>query len=1046
MKSCIKSYFLFVALSFLLSYTFAQSTTGQWTVTGPVKFPVNDGFQINGIGRVSQMKFSTVNAQRAYAVSASGGLWISNDAGLNWLKTGTDNQLPQGSCASVCADYTNENILYLSTGDANYYSDGAGIYKSINGGLTWVPSNAGIGTRMALEILIDATSHNTLIAFTTDGIWKSTDAGVTWVVKKAGGAFREGVYKPGSNTVLYAADDARFWRSTDNGDTWTQVISVNPNPGNGGRLAVTPADTNMVYVGFVGSNTPNGRGGVIYQSKNGGISFTLRKGDVMPNLNGYEDNSDGQGAYNWALGADRSNANTLYAAAHCVWKSTDGGAEWKKLTDWPYKCHTDMHQIFVSPHDKNRLFNINDGGIFVSTDGGDNWTPSCDGISASEFYHSGNSNLSAGMVGGGLQDNGEVYYAANTWHTNRGGDWGSRYAFDYSNAGTAYYLANGNRKDLATGNETSAGLADASNNDRYAMTKQNISLAFAGQGNMLRRTTSLQAITPLWGIIKIFGATIKAVTVSPNNINEVYVVLDNQQLYFSSNATAAIPAFTQIAVLPGATGSLANIVVNNANSDIVYVTCNQKIYRSPNKGISWTDITAGSPANTDIISLLNDPFSTNESFYIATPFGVYYKNNALANWQSFSRGLPSVALISDLNGYFDGTVNSLLYVSFYGRGLWQSPLYPFSSGNVCTAAFEPNETAATAKNITPGIAYSAAISSTADVDYFKIVTAAAGNIRLELTGPSGVNYNLFVTSSNGTQIGSGEMPGATETVSLVNQPAGIYFIKVAGHNGARSPECYTIKTAFMKTGFTVTDKKIINRASGKALEDLHYSIADTAPVGQWTYAAGINQLWQFTDLGNGYYKIQNKLSHKVMEIPGHSGADSTGAVQYKYSGGGNQQWLVTDLGTGYYKITNRSSGKVLDNPGGSTADDTQMIQCTSDGTYKQQWLIADATAGIPKIPSQPLLDTLSKDAGSVVSIVPNPAISQTNIIIRSLTNAVAMMQVADATGEVIVFRRQELKTGINKISLITGGFTAGTYYVVVKLNEKIITKKLIVGK
>jgi hypothetical protein len=59
--------------------------------------------------------------------------------------------------------------------------------------------------RMALEILMDPTDHNTLIAATDDGIWKRSDAGAHWVNKFSGDHFTDMIYKPHSNgRVIYA--------------------------------------------------------------------------------------------------------------------------------------------------------------------------------------------------------------------------------------------------------------------------------------------------------------------------------------------------------------------------------------------------------------------------------------------------------------------------------------------------------------------------------------------------------------------------------------------------------------------------------------------------------------------------------------------------------------------------------------------------------------------------------------------------------------------------------------------------------------------------
>ena len=74
-------------------------------------FPTNISGQINGLGRVSQLKFDPTNSQNIYAACV-GGLFASNDNGLTWHPTGTDTQLPPTACASSCIDYNNGNIIY----------------------------------------------------------------------------------------------------------------------------------------------------------------------------------------------------------------------------------------------------------------------------------------------------------------------------------------------------------------------------------------------------------------------------------------------------------------------------------------------------------------------------------------------------------------------------------------------------------------------------------------------------------------------------------------------------------------------------------------------------------------------------------------------------------------------------------------------------------------------------------------------------------------------------------------------------------------------
>jgi Secretion system C-terminal sorting domain/Fibronectin type III domain/Bacterial pre-peptidase C-terminal domain len=135
-----------------------------------------------------------------------------------------------------------------------------------------------------------------------------------------------------------------------------------------------------------------------------------------------------------------------------------------------------------------------------------------------------------------------------------------------------------------------------------------------------------------------------------------------------------------------------------------------------------------------------------------------------------------------------------------GSGNYAQAQFTTTGGSPCITAFEPNETLATAAAISSGVTNSAAISTSTDIDYYKITTTATSNIVYNLVGPAGVDYDLYIYNSAGTQIGSSLGSTATETVTLNNQAAGTYYIKVIGYLGANSATCYTIKA----TATTVT--------------------------------------------------------------------------------------------------------------------------------------------------------------------------------------------------------------------------------------------------
>lgn len=656
---------LLICLS-LLAFTGNAQITANWKSTGPIQFPINVSGQINGIGRITQVKFHPSDSLEIYATSASGGLWISKNGGNNWKGTGTDN-LPSANCASVCIDFTNDSILYLGTGDPNYYNAGIGIWKSTDGGQSWNVSNTGIGNRLAVELLMNPTNHNELIAATNDGIWKSYNAGQNWTVKKSGGAFKDMKFKASyQSDTLFAVTSSQYYRSTDMGETWFQItngVNVPGGNGQGMRLAVSESNPDIVYIGMIAD------GGTILKSTDGGNTFSTAYHNPAQMLVGYDANTPGQGNYDFGMTADPLNADNVFVVAHCVWRSNDAGVTWAKLTDWAVDCHTDMHQISYNPYNHSNLLNANDGGIFVSHDDGDTWDPLSDGLETTECYHAAQSNLVTNIVSIGTQDNGELFYD-NQWKTNRGGDWTEKMAFDYQQFNRVYYFS-GNRRAV-NGNDQSWNSPFTGDANALLFSPLNTSLAFtATQG--VYRTLNLNAGTPTWTSIGSFSGAVQTMAVSPVNANDLYVVSNNLQIHHSSNALAASPVFTTITA-PSSTANAASIAVLKSNPNVIYISCGSKVYRSTNQGANWTNISFNLPA-VNIRKIYLDDYSPLEAIYVCSSIGVYFKNDTMSYWANYSQGLPSIADIQDFMLTNNGTVNSKLRVAYYGRGVWESDLY-----------------------------------------------------------------------------------------------------------------------------------------------------------------------------------------------------------------------------------------------------------------------------------------------------------------------------------------------------------------------------------
>ena len=663
-KVLYTSMFLFLTLC-----VHAQIATPTWRIVGPTLFPVNGTGQINGIGRVTKIKFDPIQPGKLYATSASGGLWISTDAGVTWTGTGTD-RMPSHKEATVCIDYTNTQVIYLGTGDPNYYYAGYGVWKSTDGGATFISSSTGMGNLLIDELLMLPTDHNVLIAATNNGIYKSTNAGGSWTQKQNSSNFTDMDFKPGaSGRVIYACTTDSFFRSDDAGDTWIKVTNGFYIPdtlgGLGMRIAVSPADTNLVYLGMVADR------GTIFKSTDGGHSLTLVKDSFALSLTGYNVTDGGQGDYNFDFNADPVNPNILYWVSHCVWRSDLGGipSSWQKLTSWYAGVHTDMHHIIFDPHDHTKLYNANDGAIWISRDSGATWTERSDGLDASEIAPAASSRLDKNTISIGTQDNGELYFDS-IWITNRGGDWYTRMDYDYFHPQTVYY-ANGNRRLVYAGDQ-SLNLPLVNGYNAIVFSRHDQDLAFAASDTLFR-TRSLSASSPAWGQLQIFPNPVQALAVSPADSNKLFVITNDDTLHISSDALSATPTFISIHT-PGSTYNTAGIVVIDHSPNVLYMYNSTLIFRSIDTGHTWVSVEYNYPPLLDIVGMVHDRFTYDQSIFIANTGGVYYHSDTMTRWQNYSANLPSVADIQGLDQFNNGSPYSVLRAQYYGRGIWEAPM------------------------------------------------------------------------------------------------------------------------------------------------------------------------------------------------------------------------------------------------------------------------------------------------------------------------------------------------------------------------------------
>jgi len=234
------------------------------------------------------------------------------------------------------------------------------------------------------------------IGVNNGGVWKTTDYGRTWFPifdDQPTGSIGDIVVAPSNPDVVYVGSGEGLqrpdlsvgdgmYKSTDAGKTWVHVGLENGQQIGG--LAIDANNENRVFAAVLGHPYgPNTERGV-YRTLNGGKTWER----VL-----YIDENTGA----TQVAIDPKNPNVVYADLWAgrqgpwengtwdgpesgLFKSTDGGTTWKKLTNGLPSTKQGLGRIgfCVAPSDPNRLYATVDagdfGGIYRSNDGGESWS------------------------------------------------------------------------------------------------------------------------------------------------------------------------------------------------------------------------------------------------------------------------------------------------------------------------------------------------------------------------------------------------------------------------------------------------------------------------------------------------------------------------------------------------------------------------------------------------------------------------------------------------------------------------------------------------
>ncbi len=252
-------------------------------------------------------------------------------------------------------------------GDRTTYYAGAasgGLWKTTDGGIHWNPIFDDQPVSSVGSIAVASSDHNVVWAGTGEpfirshisvgwGVYKSTDAGKSFTrmgLENTGRISRVVIHPTNPDVVYIAAlghaygpqPDRGIFRTTDGGKTWEKILFVNDSVG-AAELVMDPNNPRILYAGMwqieihTWGRTSGGPGSGIWKSTDGGSTWKRLTGNGLPTK--------------WigkiGLGISKANSNRIYALIETgdgvpalnvndpdkgrLWRSDDAGANWQMV-------------------------------------------------------------------------------------------------------------------------------------------------------------------------------------------------------------------------------------------------------------------------------------------------------------------------------------------------------------------------------------------------------------------------------------------------------------------------------------------------------------------------------------------------------------------------------------------------------------------------------------------------------------------------------------------------------------------------------------------